>query len=143
MTELTREQVVGALQDGWGTYVARFERLSPEAQAAFLAGQGYARLADLLGHVVAWWEEGLQAVPALLDDPAFGSPDHDVDAFNAQAVERFHGLDEPAVIHTFEAARQAWLALVARLPDDALRNKRIAGRLHIELIGHLAEHVIS
>jgi len=52
-------------------------------------------------------------------------------------------LDEPAVIHTFEATRRAWLALVARLPDDALRNKRIAGRLHIEIIGHLAEHVIS
>ena len=142
MTELTREQIISALQDGWGTYVECFERLSPEAQAAFLARQGYARLADLLGHVVAWWEEGLQAVPALLDDPTFGSPDHDVDAFNARAVERFRSLDEPAVIHTIEAARQAWLALVARLPDDTLRNKRIAGRLHIEIIGHLAEHVI-
>ncbi len=143
MTELTREQVVGALQDGWGTYVERFERLSPEAQADFLARQGYARLADLLGHVIAWWEEGLQAVPALLDDPAFGSPDHDVDAFNAQAVERFRGLDEAAVIRTFESARQAWLALVARLPDDALRNEKIAWRLHIEIIGHLEEHAIS
>jgi hypothetical protein len=143
MTELTREQVVSALQDGWGNYVERFERLSPEAQAAFLARQGYARLADLLGHVIAWWEEGQPAISALLDDPNFNSPDYDVDAFNARAVERFRGLDEPAVIHMFEAARQAWLALVARLPDDALRNKRIAGRLHIEIIGHLGEHAIS
>ena len=143
MTELTREQIVSALRDGWGTYVERFERLSPEARAACLAQQGYARLADLLAHDIAWWEEGLQAIPALLDDPNFSSPDHDVDAFNAQAVERFRGLDERAVIQTFEAARRAWLDLVARLPDDALRNKRIAGRLHIEVIGHLAEHVIS
>src|SRR5512136_2839962 len=143
MTELTREQIVSALQDGWGTYVEYFERLSPEAQAAFLAQQGYARLADLLGHVIAWWEEGLQAVPAMLDDPTFGSPDYDVDAFNAQAVERFRDMDEPAVIRMFEAARQAWLARVARLPGEALRNKRIAGRLHIEIIGHLAEHAIS
>ncbi len=143
MTELTREQVVSALRDGWGTYVERFERLSPEARAAFLARQGYARLADLLAHVVAWWEEGLQAIPALLADPNFSSPDHDVDDFNARAVERFRGLDEPAVIRAFEAARQAWLDLVARLPDDALRSKRIADRLHIEIIGHLAEHVIA
>ncbi len=141
--ELTREQIVGALQDGWGTYVERFERLSPEAQAAFLARQGYARLADLLGHVVAWWEEGLQAVPALLDNPESSSPDYDVDAFNARAVERFRGMDEPAVIHIFEGARRAWLDLVPRLPDGALRNERIAGRLHIEIIGHLAEHAIS
>jgi hypothetical protein len=143
VTELTREQITSALRDGWGNYVERFERLSPEAQAAFLARQGYARLADLLGHVVAWWDEGLPAVAAMLDDPTFSSPDYDVDAFNARAVERFRGLDEPAVIRTFEAARQAWLALVARLPDDALRNERIAGRLHIEIIGHLAEHAIS
>jgi hypothetical protein len=142
MTELTREQIISALQDGWGTYVERFERLAPEAQAAFLAQQGYARLADLLGHVVAWWEEGQPAISALLDDPDFSSPDYDVDAFNARAVERFRGLDEATVIRMFEAARQAWLALVARLPDGALRNKRIAGRLHIEIIGHLAEHVI-
>ena len=143
MTELTRDQIVSALQDGWGTYVERFERLSPEAQAAFLARQGYACLADLLAHVVAWWEEGLQAVPALLDDSTFSSPDYDVDAFNARAVERFRNVDEPAVIQIFETARRAWLDLVACLPDDALRNKRIAGRLHIEVIGHLAEHAIS
>jgi len=142
MTELTREQIMSALRDGWGSYVERFERLPPEAQAAFLARQGYARLADLLAHIVAWWEEGQPAILALLDNPNFSSPDYDVDAFNAHAVERFRGLDEPAVIRAFEAARQTWLDLVARLPDDALRNKRIADRLHIEVIGHLGEHVI-
>jgi hypothetical protein len=142
MTELTREQIISALQDGWGTYVECFERLSPEARAAFLARQGYARLADLLGHVVAWWEEGQPAISALLDDPNFSSPDYDVDAFNAQAVERFRSLSEPSVIQAFEAARRAWLALVAGLPDDAWRNQMIADRLHIEVIGHLAEHDI-
>ena len=142
MTGLTRGQIISALQDGWGTYVEHFERLSPEAQAAFLARQGYACLGDLLGHVVAWWEEGQRAIPALLDDPGFEGPDYDVDAFNARAVERFRGMAEPAVIHAFEAARQAWLALVVRLPDDALQNQKIADRLHIEVIGHLAEHDI-
>ena len=142
MTELTRGQIISALQDGWGTYVERFGRLAPEARAAFLARQGYTRLADLLAHVVAWWEEGLQAIPALLDDPGFDAPDYDVDAFNAQAVERFRAMDEPAVVQAFEAARQAWLALLAPLPDDALRDKKIADRLHIEVIGHLAEHDI-
>jgi hypothetical protein len=140
--ELTRGQIISALQGGWGTYVERFKRLSPEAQAAFLARQGYARLADLLAHVVAWWEEGQRAILALLEDPNFSSPDYDVDAFNARAVERFRGLDEPAVVHAFEAARQAWLDLAARLPDDVLQNKKIADRLYIEIIGHLGEHDI-
>ena len=142
MTGLTRGQIMSALQDGWGTYVEHFERLSPEAQAAFLARQGYACLGDLLGHVVAWWEEGQRVILALLDDPGFEGPDYDVDVFNARAVERFRDLGEPAVIRTFEAARRAWLALVAGLPDDAWRNQMIADRLHIEVIGHLAEHDI-
>ncbi len=140
MAELTREQVFDALQYGWGTYVARFRRLSPAAQATFLVKQGYARLADLLAHVVAWWREGQQAIQSMLDDPNFQSPSYDVDAFNAQAVASYRDLGEPAVIVAFESARQAWLALVADLSEDAFQSQKITERLHIELIGHLAEH---
>jgi hypothetical protein len=142
MPDLTREQLLHTLQHGWGTYVERLRRLSPEAQAALLAKQGYARLADLLAHVVAWWSEGKPAIEKMLADPNFNSPDYDVDTFNAQAVERARDLDEPTVIESFERMRQAWLGLVAHLPDDAFQNKKIADRLHIEIIGHLQEHEI-
>ncbi|MCX6029924.1 MAG: hypothetical protein NT169_11570 [Chloroflexi bacterium] len=142
MTELTRAQVLGALCEGWGTYVARFRRLSPAAQAAFLVKQGYARLADLLAHVVAWWREGQQAIQSMLDDPNFQSRNYDVDAFNAQAITSCRDLGELAVIEAFESARQSWLALVAGLPEDAFQNQKIIERLQIELIGHLAEHEI-
>jgi hypothetical protein len=140
MDTLSREQVIDALEQGWGTYVARFRQLTPEAQASSLAQQGYARLADLLAHVLGWWNEGLPAVEALQTGPDFASPDYDVDAFNAQAVQRCAALSEAAVVAQFEAQRQAWLALVRRLPDTAFANPRLAARLHIELIGHLAEH---
>ena len=142
MAELTREQVLDALQNGWGTYMQRFHSLSPAAQSAFLAQQGYARLADLLAHVIAWWEEGTPAVERLLHDPGYRSPDHDVDAFNAQAVARSRDLDEPAVQQRFEQARLALRDLVAGLPDHAFQDKRIVDRLQIEVIGHLGEHDI-
>lgn len=140
MAKLTRELVLDALENGWGTYVERFHALSLAAQSAFLARQGYARLADLLAHVIAWWEEGQQAVERLLHDPTYCSPDHDVDAFNAQAVARFHDLDEAAVQQRFEGARVALLNLVTGLPDEAFQDKGIADRLHIEVIGHWGEH---
>lgn len=143
MSDLSREQVLDAIQNGWGTYVGRFRRLSPEAQDAFLHQQGYARLADLLAHVSAWWREGQQAVTNLLSDPGFQSPEHDVDAFNASAVQGCRGLSEAAVIQAFESARKDWLDLVSRLPDAAFRNQRIVDRLRIELLGHLAEHEIA
>jgi hypothetical protein len=143
MTESTREQVFDALQNGWGTCVARFQRLSVEAQATFLAKQGYARLADLLAHVVAWWQEAQRAIENWLVDPTFDPPRYDVDAFNAQAVASVRDLDEPAVTAVFEAARRALLAFVAGLPDEAFENQRIVERLQIEVVGHLEEHEMA
>jgi hypothetical protein len=52
MAEAIREQVLATLQNDWATYVERFHHLSPEAQATFLAKQGYARLADLAEHAL-------------------------------------------------------------------------------------------
>ncbi len=140
MTELIREQLIDTLQNGWGTYVERFRRLAPQAQADFLRQQGYARLADLLGHVIAWWQDGMPSVEKMLADPGFRSPDYDVDAFNTRAVARVRDLDEPAVVRSFDSTRQEFVALVNRLPTEAFQSKSIADRLHIEVIGHLGEH---
>ena len=141
-SNITRKQVLDTLNNDWATYVKRFHRLSPEEQSAFLAQQGYARLGDLLGHVIAWWEQGLPAVEKYLIDPSFKPADQDVDTFNARAVARFQPIDESTVIQTFDRMRQAWVDLVTRLPEQAFQNEKIAFQLHIELIGHLAEHAL-
>lgn len=140
---ITREQILESLHTDWGTFVDRFQQLSPEAQAAYLHQQGYARFADLLAHVIAWWQEGLAAIPARLNNPAYTSPDHDVDRFNAQAVDRLHDLSEGAIIAIFSDLRQQWLELVSGLSDEAFQNNLINDRLQIELTGHFEEHRIS
>ena len=66
---ITREQILESLHTDWGTFVERFQRLSPEAQATYLQQQGYARFADLLAHVIAWWQEGLAAHTAHAEQP--------------------------------------------------------------------------
>jgi hypothetical protein len=137
---ITREQLLETLYTNWGTFVDRFQRLSPEAQARYLQQQGYARFADLLAHVIAWWREGLPAIPTMLNDPNYASPEHEVDLFNARAVASFRDLDEPAVAAIFENLREQWLALVSSLSPEAFQHHQIADRLHIEIIGHFAEH---
>ncbi len=134
---ITREQILASLQTDWGTFVERFQRLTPEAKSAYLQQQGYTRFADLLAHVSAWWQEGLAAVPAMLSDPAYTSPEEDVDQFNAQAVDRLRDLNESAIIAIFSDLRQQWIELVNGLPAAAFQDERINWRLHIEIIGHL------
>lgn len=142
MEQSFRAQLLDQLEHGWGTYVTRFSQLTPADQTAFLQKQGYARLADLLAHVIAWWERALLKVPRRLADPQLPQEEIDVDAFNGAAVARFRDWEESAVIARFDARRRAWIDLVQSLPTEALADERIHWQLNIEIIGHLEEHAI-
>ncbi len=142
MASITREQVLENIQNDWGAYVERFRGLSSEEQKTFLAKQGYPRLGDLLGHVIAWWQACQRDVAGRLADPAFQDPNYDVDAFNARAVEHFSGQDEPAIVEAFEAQRAVMLDFVAHLPEAAFQDHRIVDRLHLEFVGHLQDHAV-
>lgn len=143
MAEITREQTLDALQNGWATYVDRFHALTAEAQARFLEKQGYARFADMLAHVIAWWDEGEKVITGILADPEYRWEEYDIDAFNAQAVRRFSGLEEADVANSFDLARISFTALVVDLPEDAFGNKKILGWLNADVIEHLQDHDIS
>ena len=143
MTDLTRTQLIATLDDGWGTYVARYRALSPAQQQQWLASQGYARFGDLLAHVVAWWVDGQQVIAHVAADPAHPLRDYDVDGFNADAVAQYAALDEDAMVTAYEQARAAWMPLISGLSDAAFRNSKIADRLYPEIIGHLEEHALQ
>jgi hypothetical protein len=140
MTDNLREQALDALHGDWAGYVERFRRLSPEAQAAFLQQQGYARLGDLLAHVTAWWTDGQRSIRSILSDPNYPPQEYDVDDFNARAVAAAAGLSEEEILQRFEAARLAFIDLVKGLDEGAFQNERMKRRLHIEVIGHYKEH---
>ncbi len=89
MADLTRTELMAALNDGWGAYVARYRMLSPAEQQQWLAAQGYPRFSDLLAHIVAWWVDGQQVIAHVAADPAYPLRDYDVDSFNAGAVAQY------------------------------------------------------
>ena len=142
MADLTRTQLIAALNDGWGTYVTRYRALSPGEQQKWLAAQGYPSFGDLLAHVVAWWVDGQQVIAHVAADPADPLRDYDVDAFNAEAVAQYAGLGEVAMVAAYEQVRTAWVALINGLSDAAFYNPKIADRLYPEIIGHLEEHTL-
>jgi hypothetical protein len=140
MPELTRAQILDSLEHDWGSYIARFHSLPPAEQEAWLAAQGYLRFADLLAHIIAWWDEGFAAVALRINGQDSDDKQYDVNAFNAQAVARCATLDEAAVAEVFETARRRWAALVREMPDAALAEQWTVDRLRMELIAHYAEH---
>ena len=142
MTTLTRQEFLNILQRDWATYVQRFQCLSPDAQSAFLVKQGYARFADLLSHIIAWFEVGHHAVERYLTDPKSQPREYDVDAFNAEAVAKVGGFDEDNVIESFEKMRNFMLEFVKALPDTAFEDERVVNQLNMELVGHLSGHNI-
>ena len=132
--------VLQYLEVKWPAFVGDALAL-PEAQrAAWLHRQGYARLADLLAHVAAWWRLGMQVISHHRVDADYQHPPMDVDAFNLEAVTRVSELPDSEVLADFNTARETLLAFVRGLSDSELANPKINRQLYIEVIEHLHEH---
>ncbi len=142
MTALTRQDVLTILQGDWGTYVQRYRNLLPEARSAFLVKQGYVCFADLLSHIVAWWDVGYHSIEKYISDPGFQPPEYDVDAFNARAVAKTTGLDEDTVVNSYEKMRGLLIDFVKALPESAFENEKVVNQFNMELVGHYRDHNI-
>jgi DinB superfamily len=143
MHQINRQAVLDLLDGDWADYVARFQLLPPAAQAVFLEKQGYKRLADLLAHIVAWWQEGMHAIQRYKDDPAARQPEIDIDRFNALAVERVRTVSQAEEIAVFEETRRKFVELVQKLSDDDFKDERVLNQIKWELINHLEDHRIQ
>jgi hypothetical protein len=142
MDTINRQSVLDLLVGDWADYIARFQRLSTTEQAAFLEKQGYKRLVDLLAHIVAWWDVGLQSIQDYRHDPAAEQPKIDVDSFNARAVEAARAVTEVEEIRVFEAARLRFIEMVKALSDDDFKDERVLNQIRWELVNHLEDHRI-
>ncbi len=142
MSHPTRQKILTLLQQDWAEYVHKFHRMPLEAQTTFLAEQGYERFADLLSHIVAWWEVGYRTVDSYLTEPSFQPRNYDVNVFNAEAVARTAECSEDEVILAFERMRLFLIDFINQLPDTAFENEKVVSQLDMELAGHLHEHRI-
>ena len=128
------------LQREWGDYPGRFQALPEEKQKAFVAGQGFARFRDIVAHIIAWWEDGLEAIDAITKDRTYQHPAKDTDAYNAEAVRIFGELDEDEVWKKFELTRQSLMELAINLPETVFDHKEVQAWLRADVIEHYYEH---
>ena len=143
MENITRQSVLALLNGDWAEYVDCFQSLSPAAQAAFLEKQGYKRLVDLLAHIVAWWEEGLQAIQRFQNETAARQPEINIDSFNARAVEKVRLVGEAEEIQVFEDSRLKFIEVVKNLSVQDFMDERVLTQLRWELVNHLEDHRIQ
>ncbi len=140
---VSRERVLETLERGWGRYVTAYDELSSEGKLAYLQRQGFMRFADVLAHVMAWWNEGRLLITAYVNNPHYKPGERDVDRFNAAAVQAFADRDEEAIRRAFEEARRSMIEFVLALPPESFQSESVMAQLNMEVVGHLAEHTLS
>ena len=136
----TQDELLIELDQRWQQYPVHLRQWPEDKQAHFAQQQGYARPQDLLAHLGAWMEESLRVIPFFQRDEKPPRDYRNDDEFNARAVERFRDWPRAQVEDWFEQQRLALKAMIARLPDDALDNKRIYRWLVGTIIDHYDEH---
>lgn len=128
------------LSNDWAEYIADWKSLPAERQQKFLEKQGFSRFRDVVAHLVAWFEEAHTGITGFVNDPAYKHPSRDIDAFNADVVEKYGAWQEEDVYAAFESARVKLVELVNSLSDEMLWKPRVQSWLMGDVIEHYFEH---
>jgi hypothetical protein len=138
----TRTQILTQLTGSWAGFVDGIRALPEYERQAYLTKQGYARVGDLLAHLMAWWRLGMDNIVRYQADPSYQPGPVDVDAFNAAAVAGAADRSDDELIAEFEEARQGFADFIQSLPESALGDPRVQKQIDMELFGHYGEHSI-
>ena len=140
---ITKGRTLEYIEQEWGTYVERFQRLPKEKQEKRVREQGYERFRDILAHILAWWDEGMDIILAVAEDRPFERKKYDFDAFNAEAVAKYKDWDETAFLNQFEKTRQKMGADLRSMKEAAFENRRVRAWLHGVIYHHAREHLVA
>ena len=139
-TRLTLAEIQQIHQRHGSGYLASIAQLPAEEQARWAQAQGYARVQDLLAHLLAWYDETTRLVPGMLrgERKPFGY--ESVDAFNAAAIARYRDCTRAQVEAEYVRARDDFDAMLAGLSPDAVDNDRAYRWLYATAVEHYEEH---
>jgi len=140
---ITKQRTLNYIDKEWGTYVERFQRLPKAEQEQRLGKTGYEQFRDMLAHIVAWWEEGMEVILAIAEDRPFERKKYDFDAFNAEAVARYKNWDEREFMAHFEKTRQKMGADLKSMNEAVYENRRVRAWLNGILFEHAREHLVT
>jgi len=140
---ITKGRTLEYIEQEWGTYVERFQRLPKEKQEKRVREQGYERFRDMLAHILAWWDEGMGIILAIAEERPFERKKYDFDAFNAEAVAKYKDRDEAKFMAHFEKTRQKMGADLRSMNEAVFENRRVRTWLYGIIHHHAREHLVA
>jgi hypothetical protein len=138
-----KRRVLDYMEQEWGTYVERFQRLTEEEQKRRLRETGYGSLRDLLAHILAWWDEGMGVILSIAEERPFERKRYDFDVFNAEAVVKYGSWKEADFMAHFERTRQKVSADLESLNEPVFENRRVKAWLRAVILNHAREHLVT
>jgi hypothetical protein len=98
-------------------------------------------LKDVWAHIADWMKETRRVLPMLLRDEKIPA---NIQRFNAEHYAKNRALTLDAARHRLEVERKRFLALVRRMPEEQLLDKRkIYAWVSYSTFNHYAEHIPS
>ena len=134
--------VLDMLEREWEGYPGGYRSMPEEEQTTFLDKQGFPRFRDVVAHIIAWWQDGLDAIDGLSKDPDYHYVEKDTDAYNAQAMDSFGKLEEADVWQKFENTRQSLIEVSMNLPDEIFLHRNVQEWLRADVLEHYYEHAL-
>ena len=138
-----KQRTLDFLEIEWKTYIERFDRWPADEGLKRVNAQGYQQFRDMLAHVLAWWEEGMEIILATAEGREFARKKYDFDAFNAEAVAKYKGWNEAQFLAHFEKTRQKTVADLRSMNKAAWENRRVQTWVNGIFINHAREHLVA
>ena len=140
---ITKGRTLEYIEQEWGTYIERFQRLSKEEQEKRVKEQGYERFRDMLAHILAWWEEGMIIISAIAENRPFERKEYDFNAFNAEAIAKYKDWDEAEFLAHFEKTRQKMGTDLRSMNEAVFENRRVQAWVNGIIFHHAREHLVA
>jgi len=140
---ITKARTLEYIEQEWGTYVERFQRLPKDEQEKRVKEMGYERFRDMLAHILAWWEEGMGIINATAEGRQIERRKYDADVFNTEAVAKYKDWDEAEFMSQFEKTRQKAGADLKSMDEALFKNRRVKAWLYAVIYHHAREHLIA
>ena len=140
---INKKRTIAYMEDEWGTYVERFNRLPAEEQVRRVNEQGYESLRDMLAHILAWWDEGMSIILAIAEERSFGRRKYDFDVFNAEAVSRYSTWDQAEFLLHFDKTRQKMALELKSMKESVFENRRVKAWIRAVVTHHAREHLVT
>lgn len=131
------------LEIEWKTYVERFNHLSKDEGLKRVNKQGYEQFLDMLAHVLAWWDEGMEIILAIAENREYERKKYDFAVFNAEAIAKYKDWDEKEFLNHFETSRLKYVQVLKPIDETVFDNRRVKIWINSIFIHHAREHLVT